>query len=192
MDGSHPLPAAWLGGLVTLIPKTANATTMKKFRPITNLSSAYKLCSAEVNERMTRTFEEYGVWHDSQEGYRRGRSTRRQIYNLIQMFEQGQRERTTVAVVQLDFNTAFTSTNPEAVYKTLDAYGVPEADIALIKRMQTGSWYSVANSFGETAACALAKGFRQGDPPSPSNFCTTTDPLMRMVSASGRGGGWPS
>ena len=56
MSGSHALPADWLGVLVTLLPKSANATTMKQFRPITNLSSGYKLCAAEVADRMMRIF----------------------------------------------------------------------------------------------------------------------------------------
>ncbi len=59
------------------------------------------------------------------------------------MLEQGQREKTVVAVVQLDFSTAFTSTNMNAINRTLEAYGVPEADIELLTRMQAGSWYSV-------------------------------------------------
>jgi hypothetical protein len=90
-------------------------------------------------------------------------------------------------VLQLDFNTAFTSTNLNAVYSTLEAYGVPEADISLIRRMQTNSWYSVVNPFGETAACDLEKGMKQGDPTSPGNFLTVMDPILRILSASGRG-----
>jgi hypothetical protein len=92
MSGSHPLPRDWLGGLVTLIPKSSDAMFMKKFRPIANLSTGYKLCAAEVAERMSRTLEEYAVWHDSQEGARPERSSKPQIYKLIQMLEQGQRE----------------------------------------------------------------------------------------------------
>ena len=34
MSGSHPLPSQWLGGLDTLILKTAVTIAMKKFRPI--------------------------------------------------------------------------------------------------------------------------------------------------------------
>ncbi len=67
MSGSHPLPDEWMEGLVTLIPKAADATTMKKYRPITNISTGYKLCATEVADRMARTMEEYGAWHDSQE-----------------------------------------------------------------------------------------------------------------------------
>jgi hypothetical protein len=56
------------------------------------------------------------------------------------------------------------------VYKTFEAYGVPKQDIELVKRMQEGSWYSVSNSFGETAACELRKGVKQGCPLSPPTF----------------------
>jgi len=66
---------------------------------------------------MMRTFEEYGVWHGSQEGARRKRGTRRQIYKLIQILEEGKREQTVVVVAQLDFKSAFTSTSPKALYK---------------------------------------------------------------------------
>ncbi len=82
MSDSHPLPRDWLDGLVTLIPKSSDAMTIKKFRPIANLSTGYKLCAAKVAERMTRMFE-YGVWHDSQEGARRGWSSKRQTYKLF-------------------------------------------------------------------------------------------------------------
>jgi hypothetical protein len=55
------------------------------------------------------------------------------------MLEQGQRERTVAIVVQSDFYTVFTTTNMNTVYRTLEAYGVPEADIAVLQRMQSGS-----------------------------------------------------
>jgi hypothetical protein len=64
---------------------------------------------------------------------------KRQLYKLLRMLEHGQRERTVAIVVQQFFNTAFMSTNMNAVYRTLEAYGVPEADIALLQRMQSGS-----------------------------------------------------
>jgi len=110
------------------------------------LSVAYTFCTAEVTDRMMRTSEEYGVWHGSQEAARRGRGTRRHIYKLIQTLEEGRREQTVVAIAQLDFRAAFTSTSPRALHPTFDAYGVPQQDAALMKRMQSGSWYAVANS----------------------------------------------
>ncbi len=87
-------------------------------------------------------------------------------------------------MVQLDLITAFPSTNMNAVYQTLEAYGVPAADMELLKRMQTGSWYSVANSFGETAAYVMEKMMRQGDPTSPGRPLRFMDPFIRMGFAS--------
>ena len=56
-----PTPVRLVRRVVTLIPKSSDAMTMKKFRPIANLSTGYKLCAAEVAERTSRTFEEYGL-----------------------------------------------------------------------------------------------------------------------------------
>jgi len=170
-----------------MIPKTAGATNMKQLRPIANLLTAYKVAAAEITDRLMRNFEEYEVWHDSQEGARRGRGTRRQVYSLMQILEQGRREKAVTIIIQLDFNAAFTSLRPEAVYRTMQAYGVPEPDIALVQRMDAGSWYSVSNSFGETAACDLTTGMKQGCPMSPPKFSTGIDPLHHLTSASGRG-----
>ncbi len=48
---------------------------------------------------------------------------------------------TVAIVVQLDFNTAFTSMNMNVVYRTLETHRLPEAEIALLKleRLQSGS-----------------------------------------------------
>ncbi len=77
-----------------------------------------------------------------------------------------------------------------AVNQTLEAYGAPTADIELSKRTQEGSCCSVANPFGESAACAIEKEMKQGDPthpPSPNNYLTLKDSIIRTLSASGCG-----
>ena len=160
---------------------------MQQLRQIANLLTAYKVATAEITGRLMRTFEEYEVWNDSQEGARRGRGTRRQVYSLMQILEQGRREKAVTVIIQLDFNAAFTSLRPEAVYRAMEAYGVPGPDIALMQRMDDGSWYSVSNPFGETAACDLSTGMKQGCPMSPPKFSTGIDPLHHLVSASGKG-----
>ena len=59
-----------------MIPKSQGATTMKQLQPIVNLSAAYKVCAVEVTDRMMRSFEAHGVWHEWQEGVRRGKGPR--------------------------------------------------------------------------------------------------------------------
>lgn len=50
---------------------------------------------------------------------------------------QGKRECAMVVLVQLDFSTAFNSTDKNAVYRTLQVYAVPVDDMELLRRMQT-------------------------------------------------------
>ncbi len=54
-------------------------------------------------------------------------------------------------------NTNCTSKNMTEVCMTLEAYGMPKADIAALPWMWSGSYYSVVNSFGPTTACAIRK-----------------------------------
>ncbi len=61
-------------------------------------------------------------------------------------------------------------TNIDAVYLTLEAYGVPDADVELLRRMQAGSRYSVANSFCETVAYIIEKEIKHGDPTSLARY----------------------
>ena len=135
----------------------------------------------------SRACEEFGVRHGSQEGARRGRNTRRQIFRLIKTIEGGKRRQEVVVILQLDFVAAFTSARQQALRKTHEAYGMPPADLALIQRMQAGSWYCVVNPFGMTAACELNNGTKQGCPASPAFYINMGDPLLHLASLSGLG-----
>ena len=73
------------------------------------------------------------------------------------------------------------------VYRTVRAYGVAEADVALIERMQEASRYSVRSSFGESAACHLQTGEKQARPLRPSGFLGAIDALLPAARATGLG-----
>jgi hypothetical protein len=93
-----------------------------------------------------------------------------------------------VVVVQLHFSTAFALTNMNAIHRTLKAYGISEADMELLRRMQAGFWYSVfCNFFNETAAHVIDKRMKQGGPTGPARYITFMLPLIRTFCASGRG-----
>ena len=53
--------------------------------------------------------------------------------------------------------------------------------------MYYGSFLSIGNLFGETAACFLARGYAQGAPPSPFLFEITYDPFPTLIRALQRG-----
>jgi len=137
---------------------------------------------------MSRTFEEYGVFEESQEGARRGRGAKRQVLKLQQIYDIAKRCSLKVAAAFIDFNIAFTGLNHDCVYETAEAMGMPSADIELLKSMDNGAWYSVSNPFGESAACVLRRGRKQGCPPSPILFnASAMNTLIAYLNSSGKG-----
>ena len=188
LSRSHPLPTAWLGALLSLAPKSPGAVTMKGLRPLSNIITSVKFCTAEVAERMSRTFEEYGVLQEPQEGARRGRGAKRQVLKLQQIYEIAKRGKLKIAALYVDYNIAFTGTNHDCVYETAEATGVPRADIELLKSLDRGAWYAVGNTFGVSAACCLERGFMQGKPTSPILFnFAPMNTLIAYLTSTGKG-----
>ena len=182
----------WSGGLVTLADKIAAAVKMGDRRPLSNLCTKYKVTTSIVNKRATKVFEDHNILDEAQEGFRRHRSTKRQLSKLHSIFQEGRRRKCLSVVLYLDLKNAFNAINHRVIFMTLDAYGFPKADVDMFRRMYSGTWYSVGNPFGETAACYLRRGVKQGDIPSPQLFDATINPLHKMIRASGRGSSLPA
>ena len=175
LSRSHPLPMEWLGALLSLAPKSPGAVTMKGLRPLSNIITSYKFCTAEVTDRMLRTFEEYGVLQESQEGARRGRGAKRQVLKLQQIFDIAKRGKMKIAVTYFDFNIAFTGTNHECVYETAEATGVPRADIELLKSLDHGAWCQRVWGVRSMSSVAWLHA-RLPSQPSPVQFCGNEPP----------------
>ncbi|NBO66976.1 MAG: hypothetical protein EBU88_19385, partial [Acidobacteria bacterium] len=131
--------------------------------------------------------EDYCLIDDVQEGFRRNRSTRRQLTKLRTILEQHSKDKSQSVVLYLDIKNAFNAVNHRAVLALLEGHGFHPTDVDLFRRMYDGRFISVGNSFGETAACFLRRGVFQGDAPSPKIFTLAFDPVHKMVRASGRG-----
>ncbi len=57
-----------------------------------------------------------------------------------------------------DIINAFNSPNHRAMFFIMDANGFPEADVALFRRLYTGSFLVMSNPFGIAAACFMSRG----------------------------------
>ena len=101
--------------------------------------------------------------------------------------EQRRRKQGLSVVLYLDIKNAFNAVNHRAVYHVLEAKGFPAADIALFRRLYTGSFLVMSNKFGRSAACKLSRGMPQGAPPSPVVFSLVIDPIHSIVRNCRRG-----
>jgi hypothetical protein len=190
MRGEEPsvCPSEWRGAVAGYIPKQLSALQMPEFRPVACLCTKYVLFLSIVDERMDHTTEDYQLNDDTQEGFRRDRSTKRQLGKLTSILAEQRRKQEGVSVVlYLDIKNAFNAVNHRAILFILEANGFPVEDINLFRRMYTGSFLVMANLFGKTAVCILWRGVAQGAPPSPRIFNITFDPVHTIVRACKRG-----
>ena len=177
----------WEGSIVSLIPKTPAAMTMTDERPIACECSKYIIATTIYNDRLSRVMEDCQLLDDAQEGFRRHRNTKRQISKLQGLLAQQCRDKSQSVVLFLDIKNAFNAVNHRAIFSLLEAYGFHKVDVDFFRRMYSGKFLSVVNTFGESAACFLRRGVFQGDTPSPNIFNLALDPTHKMVRASGRG-----
>jgi hypothetical protein len=165
-----------------------SALLVSDFRPIGCIYTKYSLLLSIVDQRLNHTMEDYGLVDDTQEGFRRHRSTKRQLGKLHSILAEQQRRKDSISVIlYLDTKNAFNAINHRAIFYVLETKGFPSEDIALFKRMYTGSFFVLANRFGRSAACMLCRGVAHGAPPSPRIFGLTFDPVHSAVRESRRG-----
>jgi ribonuclease HI len=189
MNGMSPTTGVheWQGAIFSLISKTLAPLSMHDQRPIASECTKYSIFTTVVNSLLDQATEDHCLIDDAQEGFRRHRSTRRQLSKLRTILEQHSKEKSQSVVLYLDIKNAFNAVNHRAVLALLEGYGFHPADVDLFRRMYNGRFISVGNAFGETAACFLRRGVFQGDAPSPKIFTLAFDPVHKMVRASGRG-----
>ena len=183
----------WNGGIVSLIAKVPSALSISDYRPVVRICSKFIIATTIFNDRLTQAVEEFNLLDDAQEGFRRHRSTKRQLSKLHGLLSDHRKRRKCLSVVlYLDIKNAFNAVDHRPIFAILTAYGFPAEDVALFRRMYSSKFLCVGNPFGRTAACFLARGFPQGDPPSATMFIMVYDPFHKIVRACRRGCSTPA
>ena len=102
-------PDFWKGGRISFLLKKQELQLLKNWRPITLLELSYKIFSAIITKRLQRIAEYYHIYDESQEGFRQGRSTRRQIERITQILHAQRRSKKPIYIAYVDFSNAFNS-----------------------------------------------------------------------------------
>ena len=168
LSNGQLMPTDWKGGLIRYLHKKGDKSSLDNYRPICLQDAVYKVLSAVLTDRLYRISEKYGLLADSQEGFRRMRSTTRQAQSLHWAFEDAARQKETLYVAYLDFENAFNSIDHEALWQWLERLGIP--DIDLLRSLYRGAFYRAQLPYGTTARIQLTRGKKQGDLISPLLF----------------------
>ena len=108
-----------------MLYKKGDPTDPANYRPIGLALTVYKLWTALVTEVLADFAEAHGVLCDSQEGFRRRRSTQRQLGNLLNALEDAHHTRRDVYLLYIDFSNAFDTLDHDKLLQLMWDQGFP-------------------------------------------------------------------
>jgi hypothetical protein len=181
LEGGATPPESWLGGLVRFLFKKGDPLDIVCYRPVCLLDTTYKLLSGILTDRLYRMCEQHGLLDPSPEGFRKLRSTQRQVQSLHWAIE----DRPSAELSSMC--RIWTSNHPdhEGLWRWLRELNVPDVD--LLQALYKAAHYVADLPYGQSAPVFLTRGSKQGDKLSPLLFSLLFNALLHALKACGVG-----
>ena len=173
-NGKWPTP--WTQSLVITLPKRGNLQLCQNYRTISLISHPSKVMLKVIQNRQKPQAE--AIIAEEQAGFRAGRSTCEQIFNLRVLCEKYAHHQQHLYHVFIDFKKAFDRVCHEALWTTMKNYNISHDLICSIKGLYSNATSAVFNngSIGEWFQASF--GVRQGCLLSPTLFNIFLERIM--------------
>ncbi|KAJ4449434.1 hypothetical protein ANN_00833 [Periplaneta americana] len=167
-------------GVVTLIPKTTNPTTMSEYRPITLLTTDYKLFMKVLANRLKPAFRDIlkigQTCSVPEKSIIHNLST---IRDTVLHFEEHHDDKG--ALLSVDFNKAFDRVNHQYLQHVMKRFCIPDKIINIMKNMYSTAHSRVQVNGFFTKRIPIQSSVRQGCPLSMFLFALSVELLIRMA-----------
>jgi hypothetical protein len=174
MDNPNVIPATFLEGIITLVPKVKNVETISDLRPISLLNMDYKLFAKILAARVQVVMASLIGW--GQSACIPGVSY---IENLIQlrnlMAASATSRRMKNAIMSIDLEKAFDRVDHRYLWKCLAKFNFPERFIDILKHLYSGATSRVCVNGFLTGSIDIKNSVRQGCPLSMILFVLYTE-----------------
>lgn len=175
---SEEIPAQWKESTIILLHKKGDKENLNNYRPISIISTIYKIFSKCIFRRIRTILDEHQP--REQAGFRKGFSTTVHLQTINQVIEKSTEYQKTLNIAFIDFRKAFDTIEHVMVWKALKNQNVPNKIIRILKNLYTNSSAKISlESKGNMFK--LNRGVRQGDPMSPAIFCAVLEEIFKSL-----------
>lgn len=167
------------------IYKKGKRDEMENYRPIALLNNFSKIFERVIFERIISFLENERILSSSQNGFRKGRSTARAVYQaLVGILDSMNLKKETIAVC-LDLSKAFDSVNYGLLIAKLERYGIRGIPLKLISSYLSGRTQHVIDRDGGQMVSSdtrrVNKGIPQGSILGPLLYIVYTNELPNTI-----------
>ena len=158
------IPEKWKCGIINPTEKssTNDPRDPTSYRGITITPSIYKLYCNVLNSRLLRWETENFVIHDSQNGFRKGRSTIDQLISLTSIIDTRKLKRQSTFVAFIDFSKAYDSIDRSILFRKLQNLGLTGQMFNVVKSLYDGVKCCVRINGIKTEFFDVGCGLKQG------------------------------
>lgn len=168
---------------IILLFKKGDRTLLKNYRPISLLSTEYKILSKLLAERLKRVLP--SIAGDDQYGFVPGRSINDPIRTcqLLIDYVKGNpnADDDDIALLFVDQEKAFDRVDRNYMYQCLERFGIPDSFIKWIKLLYNDTTANICINGYYGRTIRLQSGVRQGCPLSPLLYILTLEPLANLM-----------
>ena len=181
-EGDHP---SWLtqGRTVLVMKDPQQGPIPSNYRPITCLSTTWKLLSGILADKIGVHMDEY--MHKAQRGMGGGsRGSKHQLLIDQSVAKDARSRRTNLAMSWIDYKKAYDSVPHSWILECLRLYKIDPRLVTFI-RQSMSHWRTTLSANSKSIADVTIKcGIYQGDALSPLLFCMALNPLSALLDKS--------
>lgn len=189
LDDPASFPDFLCTGITYLKPKSEDLQNPAKYRPITCLSTIYKIFTSVIANRILTHCEENYIIAEEQKGCKKntkGCKEQLTIDNVV--LEQAHKKSRNLFTCFIDYKKAFDSVPHTWLIHVMEQYKVDFSIINFLKTVMT-SWNTSLQIFQgninvTTRPIPIRRGIFQGDSLSPLWFCMALNPLSTLLNTS--------
>ena len=187
------LAPLWLTeGITYLLPKSDETANPKNYRPITCLSTTYKLLTSIITDRTYKFLETNSIFPLEQKGCKRSSyGCKDQLLVNKMILEICQKRKRNLSTAWIDYKKAFDSVPHTWIIESLQTYKVSPVIVNFLKHVMT-NWKTTLHLNTRDQNLASSKinincGIFQGDSLSPLLFCLCLIPLTMELNRANLG-----